>query len=247
MAGRKAALKTAVAQLGEGAFAPFGSKTVLANAETSVCSQWPAFPPPPPAPAGPEPDVPVLILSGREDLRTPLEDAQAIAAAYPRSTLVPVAGVGHSVLINDGGGCSRKALVAFLSQQPVAGCDGQAATRSRRAAEPVIPAELRPGRRSAADAVGLTISGILRDLSIGAGGARWVPGLRGGTFRLAKDSLRLSGVEWVHGVKLTGTLLGKRDRITVSGKLHGRLTGARGRLAGTLGGHRVSFNLRRML
>ena len=195
VAGRQAALKTAVAQLGEGAFAPFGSKAVLAAGEASECSQWPAFPPPPAATGAPEPDVPVLILSGREDLRTPLEDAQAVAAAYPRATLVPVAGVGHSVLLDDGGGCSRRALVAFLSRRPVAGCDQQAATQSRRAAEPVLPT-------SGADAVEATISGVLRDLSIGAAGARWVPGLRAGTFRAAKRSLVLSRVEWVRGVRL---------------------------------------------
>jgi pimeloyl-ACP methyl ester carboxylesterase len=244
VAGRKAALKNAVAQVGEGAFAPFGSKTVLSVAETSLCSQWPAIAPPP-APAGPEPDVPVLILSGREDLRTPLEDAQAIATAYPHATLVPVAGVGHSVLVNDGGGCARRALVAFLSRQVVAGCDQQPATQSRRAAEPVVPTRLRPGH--GADAVALTLSGIVRDLSIGAAGARWVPGLRGGTFRVTKRALRLSGVEWVHGVKLSGTLGSAHDRIMVSGKLHGRLTGGRGRLAGRLGGRHVSFDLRRLL
>jgi hypothetical protein len=240
VAGRRATLKTAVATLGEGAFAPFGSKTILAAGETSVCSQWPAFPPPPVEPAGPEPDVPVLVLSGREDLRTPLEDAQTVAAAYPRATLVAVPGVGHSVLVNEGGRCARRALVAFLTQQPVAGCDGEPATASRPAAEHVLPERLVRGHAS--DAVAATLSGIVGDLRMGATEAPWVPGLRGGTFRVHKGRVELSRVEWVRGVRLTGTL-GRRHRIRVSGSVHGLLTGHGSRLAGTLGGRHVVIRM----
>jgi hypothetical protein len=229
-----------VAQLGEGAFAPFGSKTVLAVGETSVCSRWPAFPPPPAEPSGPEPDVPVLVLSGREDLRTPLEDAQATAAAYPRATLVAVPGVGHSVLVNEGARCARRAMASFLAQRSVAGCDREPATASRPAAEHVLPVRLVRGQ--AREAVAATLSGVVRDISLGAGAAPWVPGLRGGTFGLRHDRLELDRVEWVRGLRLTGTL-GRRHRIRVSARVHGLLTGRGSRLAGTPAGRHVVVRL----
>ena len=53
------------------------------------------------------PNVPVLILSGRDDLRTPLEDARRTAAQYPNARLLAVPGVGHSVLRTDPTGCAR--------------------------------------------------------------------------------------------------------------------------------------------
>ena len=34
--------------------------------------------------------IPVLVLSGRDDLTTPLEAAQRVAAAYPRATLIDI-------------------------------------------------------------------------------------------------------------------------------------------------------------
>ena len=48
------------------------------------------------------PDVPVLVLSGRADLRTPLEDARRTPAQYPHAhAVLSVPDVGHSVLTSD--------------------------------------------------------------------------------------------------------------------------------------------------
>ena len=79
------------------------------------------------AAAGRDPDVPVLVLSGRDDLRTPLEQAQRVAAAYPRATVLDVPHVGHSVLTASS--CARAAVAAFL-----AGGDDAAVRRRRRCA-----------------------------------------------------------------------------------------------------------------
>ena len=51
----------------------------------SDCASWPDAAPPPPARA-PLPNVPTLILSGEQDLRTPTANARAVAARDPRRT-----------------------------------------------------------------------------------------------------------------------------------------------------------------
>jgi pimeloyl-ACP methyl ester carboxylesterase len=42
--------------------------------------------------------VPVLLLAGEDDLRTPVEAAQGTAARFSHAELVTVAATGHSVL-----------------------------------------------------------------------------------------------------------------------------------------------------
>ena len=54
---------------------------------------------PPPAPdEAPLPDVPTLILSGADDLRTPTANAREVAAQIPDAHLLVVPNTGHSVL-----------------------------------------------------------------------------------------------------------------------------------------------------
>jgi fermentation-respiration switch protein FrsA (DUF1100 family) len=77
-------------------------------------------------PAGPTqlPAVPTLIVSGLDDLRTPAEDAQALAAATPGAQLLLVPDVGHSVIQSSG--CARRALAHFMLDQPISQCHMQA-------------------------------------------------------------------------------------------------------------------------
>ena len=70
----------AEAGLDPNAVAPFDLNTVTASSVGRSCILWPQTPT---APAGDPttlPDVPVLVLSGDQDLRTPNEDAKATAA-----------------------------------------------------------------------------------------------------------------------------------------------------------------------
>ena len=55
----------------------------------------------PPGRPGPLPDVPVLLLEGEDDLRTPVENARRVAALFPRRSLVVAPATGHSVLGSD--------------------------------------------------------------------------------------------------------------------------------------------------
>lgn len=64
----------------------------------------------------------MLLLSGRDDMRTPVENARQIAARYPRATVIEFPGVGHSVLYNDFGTCSGLVIARFLSVAVRRGC-----------------------------------------------------------------------------------------------------------------------------
>src|SRR6185503_7723353 len=81
------------------ALGPFDRTSGLfGSAPFQLCSRWPTTPAAPQLPDGPFPAVPTLVLSGEDDLRTPLESARRIAARIPGATLVSVPETGHSVL-----------------------------------------------------------------------------------------------------------------------------------------------------
>src|SRR5204862_3946936 len=110
---------------------PFDRATAFDSDEIALCSRWPAVRRAPPPPPGPLPDVKTLLIEGQDDLRTPVEGAQQMAALLPQSTLVAVPGIGHSVLGSDLTPCSDRALQAFFAEKPIQ-------TRCRR------PARIHP-------------------------------------------------------------------------------------------------------
>ena len=61
------------------------------------------------------PDVRSLLLVGRLDMRTPLEDALKVKAQLPRSQIVVVPGNGHDQVDTDGTGCVAKALTLYTA------------------------------------------------------------------------------------------------------------------------------------
>ena len=63
-------------------FFPFDPTTALDTSLIGACAAWPDASPPPPPP-GPLPDVPTLILSGAQDLRTPTSNARRVAEQIP--------------------------------------------------------------------------------------------------------------------------------------------------------------------
>ncbi|MDW5593687.1 alpha/beta hydrolase, partial [Conexibacter stalactiti] len=87
----------------------------------ALCRAWPETAAAPSA--GPLPDVPALLLAGEADLRTPREDAAAVAAQLPRGRLLAVPQVGHSVLSwADDDSCQGRALRRFLRGASVRDC-----------------------------------------------------------------------------------------------------------------------------
>jgi pimeloyl-ACP methyl ester carboxylesterase len=222
-ASRFAPISQAIAQIPEDALYPFDRATDEGNDFIRMCRRWPeASPAPAYAPApGSLPDVPVLMLSGQMDLRTPVEGARRAAARWPHAQVLTVPSTGHSVLTADYSRCTHTAAVRFFRGQAVA-------ARCPRGAQlffalPPAPRSLNdlraaqgvPGRRGQAiNAAQLTlfdvtiefVSTVLAAENLDLHGG----GLRGGRWSLnlnARDPvLRLDQVEYLPGVRITGTL-----------------------------------------
>lgn len=114
-------------------FAPFTAKTAYDESGAPNCAGWPFVTPGPESTSGTLPNVPALIISGEEDMRTPTADAAQVAAAIPDATLLKVPNTGHSVLGTEPTNCAQNAVNAFFNGTPIAQC-----TTTK------IPGDLRP-------------------------------------------------------------------------------------------------------
>ena len=111
---RRRQAEAAAALLPDQAFLPFDRASLLENDLLQLCDRWPASPVEPTFGPGPLPDVPVLLLEGEEDLRTPVEGAQRVAAQFPQAKLVVAPDTGHSALGSDASGCTERAFGQLL-------------------------------------------------------------------------------------------------------------------------------------
>ena len=254
---RLAQAKAAVQQIPEDRLFPFDHQTVYDSDEVNLCSRWPAVKRPPLPPLPPMPDVPTLLVSGQDDLRTPLEGAQKLAALFPHSSLVSVPGTGHSVYGSDLTGCSDRALREFFAGRPVKTACKRAHGRIRpdgpipHRLSDVKPAAARGKRGRTVSAAALTVFDVLEQgadslltdpLGIIRGG-----GLRGGSFHETRTSIRLRDIVFVEGVHVSGDITDNGGAtLTISGPApsHGHLRFAHNRVTGVLGGKRVSGRIR---
>ena len=131
------------ATIPDSAFAPFDRATALASDTLELCESWPAAPVAPDLGSGPFPDVPVLLVEGADDLRTPVENAQQAARPFPRAQLVVAPDTGHSAIGSDFYGCAQRAFARFIQRRRCRPAAGAGRTASR-------PSRPRPGgsRRS---------------------------------------------------------------------------------------------------
>jgi pimeloyl-ACP methyl ester carboxylesterase len=253
--GRKAMLDGAVAALPPGALGPFGP-WAAALGTASSCLAWPTPAKRAPLPTGPLPDVPVLVLSGEQDIRTPTADARTAVARFPHGQLLVVPGSGHSVLGSDFSGCALNGVWRWLANKQVTPCK-----RGRRYFAPLAGylstlASARPAKGVAGNR-GRTLTAVGRTLRDAE--AVWlttytydkITGLTGGVLDPGvSGSLRLRAYSDVPGVSLTGTLKLKgfgtaeswTGTVTISGSAaaHGVLHVNNRKLAGTLAGKRVT-------
>lgn len=259
---RLAEALSALHALPAGDFYPLDASVEWADSVLPGCAAWPNVAPPPPA-IEPLPQIPSLILSGAQDLRTPTSGAEAVAARIAGARLVRVPYTGHSVLGSDFSGCATEAVKAFFSGGAAQSCK---AGRNPFAPTPVTPTKLayvKPvggvhGRAGSTLSVALeTILDLERQV-VGAtlqaeqqlpSGASF-GGLRGGYARIDSSLLRLHRLSFVPGVELTGAF-----QIT-KGKLQPNVVHVEGKLAargslrigspivtGTLGGEHLRVSL----
>ncbi|HWH92738.1 MAG TPA: alpha/beta fold hydrolase [Baekduia sp.] len=244
----------------DAAFAPFSRNAVIDTSVAHDCLRWPLGDTPAPPSTAPLPDVPALLLSGRLDTRTPVENAGELLGLLPHGQLLTVTGTGHDVLDSDITGCAARALKRFADGQqigtPCEGEDNAVSVLPRPALS--IAAYRRPpgvkgdrGRLLFASLDTIIDAQITALQTLYAGYLRIQGGgLRGGRFSASGDGsrLRLHRYELVPGVAISGTLRASEvadiGSVTVDGP--GRLDGtlritAEGVVTGRLGGRAVRY------
>jgi pimeloyl-ACP methyl ester carboxylesterase len=257
---RLAQARRALAALPPGAFAPFTAATAFALSDMRTCAYWPFATPAPPRLPQPLPNVPTLILSGADDLRTPTSGARAVAAQIPDAYLLVVPNTGHAVLVDEPTSCARRALYAQFSDQRILPCP-RTPPPPLLALAPLPPTRLaavasergyrgRPGRTL--HAVQLTLADFARQFllsiteSLGSGrlsgGVLGTGGLRAGWAQLHDGALRFHDYTYIPGVSLSGVVRSERVDLRIGGTAAARGTlrlGSHHELVGRLGGQRV--------
>jgi pimeloyl-ACP methyl ester carboxylesterase len=265
---RLAEAKAGIDALPASAIAPFTATNMLDFDELRACAYWPFATTAPPAVPSTMPNVPTLILSGADDLRTPTANARAVAAQIPGAHLLVVPNTGHAVLEDEPTSCAHKALLAMfgggsgeVGGHAIAPCRAGPPTSPVLRPTPLAPARLadvapvhgyqnRTGRTLRA--VRLTIAYFDRQLDLqvleaGASGHSLSSelnsgGLRAGWAELGNGGLRFHGYSYVPGVTLSGTIKAERVTLHVGGGAAAQGTlhlGAHKALVGELEGRHV--------
>ncbi len=241
------------------AFTPFTPANALALSDVVPCASWPFASAGPEVDEAPFPNVPTLILSGANDLRTPTANAREVAAQIPDAQLLVVPNTGHSVLGADPTPCAHNALQALFEGKPVQQCKD----RTPPALE--LPTPLPPRSLSAVplargshgktgltlDAAILTLADCDRQLlltllggasseSLQSPSAR-AGGLLAGWCGISNGTQLLRGYSYVPGVTVSGKVSSGIAKLSIGGSAaaRGTITITRGALTGVLAGRRV--------
>jgi pimeloyl-ACP methyl ester carboxylesterase len=240
-------------------FAPFTRVNALALSDVVPCASWPFATPGPEVDEAPFPDVPTLILSGADDLRTPTANAREVAAQIPDAQVLVVPNTGHSVLGADPTPCAHNALQALFEGKPVKQCK-DTTPPALALPTPLPPRSLaavplaRGNHGKAAltlDAAVLTLGDCDRQLlltllsqssseSLLAPSAR-AGGLLAGWCGISGSTQTLHDYSYVPGVTLSGTVSAGNAKLSIGGSAaaRGTITIAHGTLSGMLAGRHV--------
>jgi len=246
---RRAAIAAAAAAVPAAEVAPFSAAGTVSAGYAPYCLGWPALSAAP-APPAPLPDVPTLVLEGRGDLRTPVEQARRVVAGIPHAQVVVVPRYGHSVLGSEDTGCASDALEAFVAGKPVAPCTKASSYSSPIPPPPARLADVTPASGAHGRAARTLAAVRLTLLDAAQYALAGVGGLRGGSARFDFNdySLRLKRDSYVPGVWISGTIVRSPgfSKIVVGGPaaVHGTLRiSPGGKVTGRLGGQRVKLDL----
>ncbi len=209
-------------------FYPFDAGTALSNSLVPDCDDWPDASSSPPA-GGVLPNVPTLILSGGQDMRTPTSNARQLAAEIPDAQLEIVPFTGHSVIGSDFSGCAEQAISAFYEGAGVRPCTSVTNLFAPTPVTPTSVARLHaprglggtPGRTLVAvlDTIvdlnrQVTAAILQADQELPSGSS--FGGLHGGYARLTSSAAILRDLSLVPGVQLSGTLPVRKGRLQPS-------------------------------
>ena len=253
--GRRPALLASAVAAAQTSLRGFGNWA--AGGMAAECLAWPTGPAP--ALTGRLPDVPVLVLAGDRDVRTPLREGAAVAARFRHGRVLVAPGVGHMAVSSST--CVNKAVRRWVSGDlPPARCPRVPLTLGPLAplppsvatATPIGGVGGLPGRTLAA-----TI-GTLREAEaswLAVYPAGWVAGLVHGLLRGEDfDAFEYSAYSDVPGLAISGRLTfstsklatlvpgSERGIVSVGGNdaASGFLQVRNHRIFGMLGGRTVS-------
>jgi pimeloyl-ACP methyl ester carboxylesterase len=260
---RVAQAKAALDALPASSLAPFTTANAFAISDMPACAFWPFATPAPPVLDAPLPNVPTLILSGADDLRTPTANARAVAAQIPDAHLLVVPNTGHSVLGTEPTSCAHAALEAQFAAKQIVPCPElpppailePTPLPPRRLADVPSARGYRARTGRTLQAVKLTLADFARQLllaviekldssrspslkSLSTGG------LRAGWAQLAGGGLRFHDYTYIPGVTLTGLVKSESVTLRIGGSAaaHGTLRlGTHRELVGVLEDHRVQL------
>ena len=120
VAGRAAKLAKTLANLPPGATGPFGAWAARGGL-AEECLDWPPARAAASAlPSRPLPNVPVLVLSGSRDIRTPTAGGRRVLAGLRQGHLLLVQGSGHGVTTQSA--CADAYVAAWLQGEAHGGC-----------------------------------------------------------------------------------------------------------------------------
>jgi pimeloyl-ACP methyl ester carboxylesterase len=253
VADRRALEQAALAGLPAGSLGPFGSWAArFGNAD--FCLNWPSPSGGAALGAGPLPNVPVLVVSGGFDMRTPTAGAQSVVSRFPQGQLLVVPGIGHSTVTADFSACAARAVHSWMTGSAVpAQC---ARPKALVVPVPALPApgSARPARPATPAKTLAIVTKTVREaeaawlMTAGATGSTApVPGVFGGRLvATSAQAFKLVGYSIARGVAVSGTIriakigppLDFQGLVTVSGAgaSSGVLGLRAGVLRGTLGG-----------
>ena len=254
---RRRALAAAVSAVPRSLLGRFGRWAAGASAQD--CLEWPAPAGIETTAPGPMPDVPVLVLAGDRDVRTPLAAGRTAAALFPYGRLLVVPGVGHTVIGLSS--CADKAVRRWIQ-------GGSAPARCPRVASTIGPTAFLPASVRAArplggsrDLVGHTLGATIATLRHAEAAwltsypSGWIVGLHGGLVDGEYfDVFRYSAYSDIPGLAVSGRLSFSVSKagalipgsevgiVQVGGRnaVGGFLQVRRHRIFGLLGGRRVS-------